>query len=656
MVPRVNSELLLVGSLPADSADSALRAAAAFYDGLVFALPDGETGPRSAWVGYERERLVRPNPDVVVVQETESPTGIPRHAYETPVFGIRPGATGLRWDSWPRIDDAIAGYEVFRTLRADGVIPAGLRFQVGLPFPSSALSGFKADIAADYPVAARAYEDLVARELTRLTAAIPPDELAIQWDLAYETQDLEGVLAWMPEGAWERFAGPVTRLTRLIPAEVLVGLPTVLLSVRVVLLSLAAGRPRLLYRPGPGRRPCGGSAPGGRMTRRLVVGDLRVQRLDRRNGLRSWTIVWPEGTVHEEADRFLRVHDGSGTQRTYAYYLVDHLRWLDRECLPLEGVRLRDLERYMGVVGADVMMPLGEPWRQGRRPYGRAALSTAAACLKGFYLHQASLGINTELGGALDRTRLPTRADRRRALLGHVKTEMPANPLAPKGRYRRHPKMLPDGARESMTEAVDSARDRLIVSWLADGGLRIGELCGLHLVDLHLRQNAACGECRHPHLHVCHRPGNPNGAEAKTKHPWKTEGGTVTGGLVKRVSPAMVHAYFEYMTSEYPRGAGHGMLLVQLRGPAAGQPLAPVGARRMLARAGNRAGLGAVKPHSFRHSFTSAVLDASGGNLVIARDAGGWASAAMVNEVYGHVDVHDPAFDAALRAVWGEGR
>ena len=63
MAPRVDSELLLVGSLPADSADSALRAAAAFYDGLVFALPDGETGPRSAWVGYERERLVRPNPE-----------------------------------------------------------------------------------------------------------------------------------------------------------------------------------------------------------------------------------------------------------------------------------------------------------------------------------------------------------------------------------------------------------------------------------------------------------------------------------------------------------------------------------------------------------------------------------------------------------------
>jgi integrase len=392
------------------------------------------------------------------------------------------------------------------------------------------------------------------------------------------------------------------------------------------------------------------------MVRRVVVGDLRVQRIDRRYGLRSWTIVWPEGTVHEEADRFLRVHDGSGTQKTYAYYLVDHLRWLERECLALGTVGLRDLERYMGVAGADVRMPFGEPWRVGKRPYGRAALSTAAACLKGFYLHQSSLGVNAELGGVLGRTRLPTRADRSRSFLGHVKTTVPANPLAPRGPHRRHPKMLPDGARDGLLAAVGSARDRMTVTWLADGGLRIGELCGLHLADLHLRENAACGECRPPHLHVCHRPGNPNGAEAKTKHPWRTQDGTVTGGLVKLASTAMVHAYFEYMTGEYPRGAGHGMLLVQLHGPSAGQPWAPVGARRMLARAGKRAGLGIVRPHAFRHSFTSGVLDASGGNLMIARDAGGWASAAMVDEVYGHVDVHDPAFAAALRKVWGESR
>jgi hypothetical protein len=220
---RAESELLLVGSLPADSTEQALRVGAELFADVVFALPDGETGPRAAWVGYERERLVRPHPDVEVVAETESPSGIPRHAYETPVFKLRAGVSELHWDSWPRIDDALASYAQFRLLRERGVIPAGLRFQVGLPFPSSALNGFKADFAADYPIAERAYEDLVARELARLTDEIPPAELAIQWDMAYEVQDIEGVLAWTSEGAWERFAGPVRRLTPLIPKDVLVG-------------------------------------------------------------------------------------------------------------------------------------------------------------------------------------------------------------------------------------------------------------------------------------------------------------------------------------------------------------------------------------------------------------------------------------------------
>ncbi|MCE7008098.1 tyrosine-type recombinase/integrase [Kibdelosporangium philippinense] len=367
-----------------------------------------------------------------------------------------------------------------------------------------------------------------------------------------------------------------------------------------------------------------------------------------------WTIVWPEGTVRDDADQFLRQHEGSGTQRTYAYYLVDHLRWLERESLAVERVVLRDLERYMGILGAEVRMPLGEPWRVGKRPYGKEALATTAACLKGFYRHQASSGINPELGSRLNQSRLPSRADRRRAFLGHIARSAPANPLAPRNRgRRRHPKMLPDGASGRLQDVLESARDQLVVSWLTDGGFRIGELCGLHLVDLHLRDNAACGQCRSPHVHVCHRPGNPNRAAAKTKHDWSFDGGTARGGLIKRVSPAMIHSYFRYMTEEYPhRRADHGMLLVQLHGPRYGQPWAPVAARGMLRRGAIRAGLGKIKPHEFRHRFATAVLDASGGNLVVARDAGGWASTTVVDEIYAHVDVHDPVFDAALRQVW----
>ena len=396
---------------------------------------------------------------------------------------------------------------------------------------------------------------------------------------------------------------------------------------------------------------------GGSVARRLVIGDLRVQAVERDGRGRSFTIVWPDGAVHEAADRFLRGYEGSGTQRTYAYLLLDHLRWLEREALaPADGVAAGP-EALHGGAGRGVARAVWPAVAGWPAPFGQSALSAAAACVKGFYLQQALLGVNPELGSQLQLTRLPSRADRQRAFLGHVQRELPANPLAPPpARRHRHPKLPPEGARERLLEAVSTARDRLVVTWLADGGFRIGELCGLHLADLHLRDGAGCGQCRAPHVHVCHRDGNPNRAAAKTKHPWQVENGVVTGGLIKRASPAMIHAYFEYVTTEYPADAGHGMLLVQLHGENAGQPWAPDAARGMLRRAGTRAGLGKVIPHAFRHGFATAVLDASGGNLVIARDAGGWASTTVVGETYAHADVHDPAFDAALRRAWGQQR
>ena len=88
------------------------------------------------------------------------------------------------------------------------------------------------------------------------------------------------------------------------------------------------------------------SANGGRSVRSRVVGMLRVQEIVLTGGLRSWTIVWPDSSVssvHEEADRLLRGFAGEpGTQRTYAFLLVDHLRWLEREAVALDAVTLRD--------------------------------------------------------------------------------------------------------------------------------------------------------------------------------------------------------------------------------------------------------------------------------------------------------------------------
>ncbi|WP_102922453.1 hypothetical protein [Streptomyces noursei] len=217
------------------------------------------------------------------------------------------------------------------------------------------------------------------------------------------------------------------------------------------------------------------------MAQRLALGQLRVQKVRHRDGRCSYTIFDSANGLHRTADWYLSKYASTGSDRTYAYLLVDHLRWLEHEGLTPETVAFRDLQRYMGAVGAKIHMPHGAPWRVGKRPYQNDALRGAAACLKGFYLRQAELGINTALAEALNLKRMPTQQDKNRALLGHLKQSMDANPLAPKELKRRHKKMLPDGTREVLLEEVNSARDRMTVEWLSDGGLRIGEFCGLHL-------------------------------------------------------------------------------------------------------------------------------------------------------------------------------
>ncbi|WP_433510581.1 hypothetical protein ACQP2T_42880 [Nonomuraea sp. CA-143628] len=64
------------------------------------------------------------------------------------------------------------------------------------------------------------------------------------------------------------------------------------------------------------------------MAGRLVIGDVRVRQVVRGDGRRTYTVVLPGGEVHRAADGFLRTREG-GTDRVYAYLLVDHLRWLE---------------------------------------------------------------------------------------------------------------------------------------------------------------------------------------------------------------------------------------------------------------------------------------------------------------------------------------
>ena len=80
--------------------------------------------------------------------------------------------------------------------------------------------------------------------------------------------------------------------------------------------------------------------------------DLRVQHVKHRDGRRSYVVLDVfSGCVHSRADKFLSSF-GEGTQRTYAYHLVDHLRWLAANGYREDSITIRDLLRYLALCGS----------------------------------------------------------------------------------------------------------------------------------------------------------------------------------------------------------------------------------------------------------------------------------------------------------------
>lgn len=81
-------------------------------------------------------------------------------------------------------DYAIAGYREFCSLRAEDVIPKGVRFQVSLPTPLNVLGNLvePAWRATIEPM----YEEALLAALRRIQDHIPASDFAVQWDLAME--------------------------------------------------------------------------------------------------------------------------------------------------------------------------------------------------------------------------------------------------------------------------------------------------------------------------------------------------------------------------------------------------------------------------------------------------------------------------------------
>jgi hypothetical protein len=170
----------LVGSVPLANAREVFETVSAALGPRLLRIPDGETGERSDWITW-LEPVFADNPAFEKSQEVfrVHATGTARTRYR-----LRPGVSvkDVAFDNLFYADVARASYRDFAQLKRQGTIPAHCRFQVDLVPAHSVIWLFlQEDLhqAVD-PI----FNAALRREIDKLAAAIPPDQLAIQFDVA----------------------------------------------------------------------------------------------------------------------------------------------------------------------------------------------------------------------------------------------------------------------------------------------------------------------------------------------------------------------------------------------------------------------------------------------------------------------------------------
>ena len=214
----------LVGSVAMPDSESVFRALSSELAPWLHRIPDGETGERHRWIYWQREMLLSHlnmelDPDATplalyqwdgeLIRETELVRFKPDVDPSSVVFetGYAPAA--------------IASYDVFRQLRDDGVIPAGVRFQVCLPTPMA--SGYMYISPASIEDYLPVYEKALLTALSSILDAISHHDLSIQWDICQEVLIFEDYFPYRPDDYKLQIFDQMTRLGAQVPADVELG-------------------------------------------------------------------------------------------------------------------------------------------------------------------------------------------------------------------------------------------------------------------------------------------------------------------------------------------------------------------------------------------------------------------------------------------------
>jgi hypothetical protein len=229
----MSGELLLVGSIPFDTPQEVFQSFGAPLGKYLFAMPDGEVGPRRHWISRVHYQVLAAHPELEIVQRpAPDENGVerqhPRNAADAWWFKVKDEVKQVRFgDPGWRLGyarDAINSYFLFNTLKERGVLPSHLRFQVSIPMVNSVLPPRIFPNPKDLDRIRPGYEAATRAEIAMIVDKIPAKDLAIQWDCSTEIQDSYGAIPGFPlEGAIDRNLSEVRNLSPHIPRNVALG-------------------------------------------------------------------------------------------------------------------------------------------------------------------------------------------------------------------------------------------------------------------------------------------------------------------------------------------------------------------------------------------------------------------------------------------------
>ncbi len=183
-------------------------------------IPDGETGDRGGWIFFQMQKFLQ-SPLLVPARPLDAADG----DYEQlPQLRLADGVdpAEMRWPDLGYAEAYLGSYETFSALRGEGMIPAGVRFQVEYPTPLASIGGYI--VPEQQQALLGSYEQAMFADLDRLLAAIPHDEVAVQWDVAVEFGVLEESFAPGGAQAFDAIIAGLVRCVDAVPAEVPAGL------------------------------------------------------------------------------------------------------------------------------------------------------------------------------------------------------------------------------------------------------------------------------------------------------------------------------------------------------------------------------------------------------------------------------------------------